>query len=121
MDAIVPYFEWQSDAAYKANPPSGYDFPPHDIFATLEQVRNNLVNDKYDNEYEFQSDLYTSVIGPAHDGHFVLYPDTMVKAFKWVREKSLVSISEDGKSLPVIKLHGMPPAPNSRAFFASNQ
>jgi hypothetical protein len=107
VDSLVPYFEWQSDAGYLANPPPGYDFPAHDIFATLAKVRDNIVADKYENEIEFQTDLYTSVIGPAHDGHFVFYPDALAKAFKWVREQPLVSISEDGNSLPVIKLYSM--------------
>lgn len=107
VDSIVPYLEWQSDAAYKANPPSGYDFPAHDIFATLEKVRDNLVADKYENEIEFQNDLYISVFGPAHDGHFVFYPDAMSKAFNWIREQPLVSISDDGDSLPVMKLYSM--------------
>ncbi len=27
VDAIEPYLEWQSDAAYKANPPADYPYP----------------------------------------------------------------------------------------------
>lgn len=54
---------------------------------------------------EFQEDLY-QVFARAHDGHFVFYPDALTKAIEWGRQRSLVSISEDGSSLPVIKIYG---------------
>ncbi|KAK4161565.1 hypothetical protein QBC43DRAFT_357679 [Cladorrhinum sp. PSN259] len=105
VEAIEPYLEWQSDSAYKADPPQDYFFPPHDVFAALAKVKANLQADKYANEYEFQEDLYISVFGKAHDGHFVFYPDALSRAFEWGRRKALVSISSDGSSLPVIKLY----------------
>jgi hypothetical protein len=105
VDAIEPYLEWQTDAAYKKSPPSSYFYPGYDMFAALDQVKTNLQNDVYKNEYEFQEDLYVSVFGPGHDGHFVFYPDALTKVFEWRRQRSLVSISEDGTSLPVIKLY----------------
>ncbi|POR32523.1 Uncharacterized protein TPAR_07296 [Tolypocladium paradoxum] len=109
VDSIEPYLEWQSDAAYKADPPEDYFYPGFDMFANLAKVKSNLQADKYANEYAFQSDLYKTVFGPGHDGHFVLYPDALSRAFKWKRQRSLVSISEDGTSLPVIKLYDMTP------------
>jgi hypothetical protein len=105
VDALEPYLEWQSDAAYKADPPADYFYPPVDIFAALAKVRANLVADKYAGEYDFQLDLYVTVFGPGHDGHYVFYPDALTKVFQWTRQRSLVSVSEDGSSLPVIKLY----------------
>ncbi|KAL7930666.1 hypothetical protein V8C35DRAFT_324143 [Trichoderma chlorosporum] len=105
IDSLEPYLEWQSDAAYKADPPSDYFYPPHDILKSLASVRADLVADKYTNEYEFQVDLYTRVFGPAHDGHLVFYPDALTIAFEWTRAKPIVSISENGQDLPVIKLY----------------
>jgi hypothetical protein len=105
VDALEPYLEWQSDPAYKADPPAGYYYPGYDLFAALAKVRSNLVADKYPNEYQFQADLYKTVFGPGHDGHYVFYPDALTKVFEWRRQRSLVSISEDGTSLPVIKLY----------------
>ncbi|KAH9213176.1 hypothetical protein DL95DRAFT_390761 [Leptodontidium sp. 2 PMI_412] len=104
VDSMVPYIEWQSDTAWKKNPPADYFYPPHDIFGYLASVKANLQADKYANEYEFQEDLY-QVFARGHDGHFVFYPDALTKAFEWGRKRSLVSISEDGTSLPVIKLY----------------
>ncbi|KAK0100490.1 hypothetical protein ONS95_008438 [Cadophora gregata] len=104
VDSMVPYIEWQSDTAWKKNPPADYFYPPHDIFGYLASVKANLQANKYANEYEFQEDLY-QVFARGHDGHFVFYPDALTKAFEWGRKRSLVSISEDGTSLPVIKLY----------------
>ncbi|KAH7310470.1 hypothetical protein B0I35DRAFT_74703 [Stachybotrys elegans] len=105
VDAIEPYLEWQSDDAYLKDPPKDYFFPPTDIFGSLAKVRENLVADKYEGEYAFQKDLYETVFAPVHDGHFLMYPDVLARAFAWRRQRSLVSISEDGESLPVIKLY----------------
>lgn len=106
VDSIKPYLEWQSDAAYKKDPPKDYFYPGFDIFGNLAKVRANILLGTYDSEYEFQADLYKTVFGPGHDGHYVFYPDALTRAFKWGRQRSLVSVSEDGKSLPVIKLYG---------------
>ncbi|KAL5086249.1 hypothetical protein Trisim1_009576 [Trichoderma cf. simile WF8] len=105
IDSLEPYLEWQTDAAYKADPPADYFYPPHDIFKALAGVRADLVADKYTNEYEFQVDLYARVFAPAHDGHFVFYPDALTIAFEWTRAKPIVSISENGRDLPVVKLY----------------
>lgn len=95
-----------SDAAYKADPPPEYDFPAYDLFAAASSIRQNLVDDVYTSEYAFQSALYEEVFGPGHDGHFVYYPDLLTAVFEWTRQRGLVSISEDGSSLPVIKIYG---------------
>lgn len=105
MDAIEPYLEWQTDSAYKADPPKDYFYPPYDMFAALAEIRANLVNNVYDSEYAFQLDLYFKVFGPGHDGHFVFYPDLLSRAFLFGRQRSLVSVTEDGTSLPVIKIY----------------
>ncbi|KAG6288857.1 hypothetical protein E4U46_002964 [Claviceps purpurea] len=105
VDAIEPYLEWQSDAAFKKNPPKDYAYPGFDMFANLANVKSNLQAGKYASEYEFQIDLYKQVWAPGQDGHFVFYPDLLSKAFKFKRQSlPLVSISEDGTSLPQIKL-----------------
>ncbi|CAD6502332.1 BgTH12-04925 [Blumeria graminis f. sp. triticale] len=104
VDSIEPYLEWQSDLAWKKDPPADYDCPAHDIIAALDQVRRNLVANKYANEYVFQIDLYR-VFLKGCDGHLVIFPDAISKGFAFRRERSLVSVSEDGRSLPVIKLY----------------
>jgi hypothetical protein len=68
LDSLEPYFEWQSDPAYKAHPPPSYFYPPHDIFATYNNIRSKLANDQYKNEYAWHEELYATVFGRAHDG-----------------------------------------------------
>lgn len=105
VDAMAPYLSWQSDAAYKANPPASYPFPGYDIFANLAKIKADLQADKYDGEYSFQLDLYLNIIAKGHDGHLLFYPDALSRVFSFERPKSLVSISEDGVSLPVVKFY----------------
>ncbi|RDW61372.1 hypothetical protein BP5796_11264 [Coleophoma crateriformis] len=101
VDACEPYIEWQSDLAYLKDPPATYFYPPHDVLGTLASVKANLEADVYANEYLFQVDLY-QVFTPAHDGHFVLYPDALTKAFEFGRGVPIVSISKDGVEIPKI-------------------
>ena len=75
VEAIEPYMEWQTDPGYKADPPADYFYPPYDMFAALNKVKSNLQADVYPNEYAFHVDLYTTVFGPGHDGHYVLYSE----------------------------------------------
>lgn len=105
VDSLRPYIDWQSDSAYKTKPPREYPYPGYDLFGALDNVKAKLQANQYANEYQFQQELYTTVFGPGHDGHFVFYPDALTRVFEWRRQRSLISISEDGKSLPVIKVY----------------
>ncbi|KAG5928950.1 hypothetical protein E4U42_007582 [Claviceps africana] len=105
IDAIMPYLDWQSDVEFKKNPPKAYAYPGYDIFGNIAKVKSNLQAGTYASEFDFQLDLYTKVWAPGQDGHFLFYPDLLARPFKWTRQPvPLVSISEDGTSLPVIKL-----------------
>lgn len=104
VDSLKPYLDWQSDEAYKADPPSDYGYPPVQIHEALAKVRENLVNDKYKGEADFQLNLYETVFAPGHDGHYVYYPDAMAKLFSYARQRDIISVSEDGSSIPVIKI-----------------
>lgn len=105
IDELRPYLEWQSDIAFKKDPPSDYFFPPHDIFAALDGIQAGLEADEYPNEYSWQQDMFIKVFGPGHDGHLYVYSDILTNAIEWARPYALVSISEDGSSPPVIKVY----------------
>jgi len=81
VEAIEPYLEWQSDAAYKASPSPDYFFPPYDMFAVLGQIKNDLKADNYAGELQFQEDLYLKVFSAGHDGHFAFFPDALTRVF----------------------------------------
>ncbi|KAF4963704.1 hypothetical protein FSARC_8301 [Fusarium sarcochroum] len=105
MAELEPYVEWQSTLAFLKEPPTDYFFPPHDVSAALNSLRTRLEADKYLNEYEWQEDLYVNVFGPAHDGHFYVFPDVLTNAVEWERPLALVSISNNGSSPPVVKVY----------------
>jgi hypothetical protein len=44
--------------------------------------------------------IYQRLSQRTHDGHFVFVPDVIGGIFNWARPIPLVSVSEDGKSLP---------------------
>ncbi|KAJ3579832.1 hypothetical protein NPX13_g735 [Xylaria arbuscula] len=104
LEELKPFLEWQSDQVYLKNPPSGYPYPPVDILGELETIRSNLEAGKYTSEVEWQEDLYSAIAGKPHNGHLAYHPDLLTVPFEWVRPWSLVSVSEDGTSLPVIKV-----------------
>lgn len=93
------------DSAYKADPPADYSYPAYNMFTNLATIRSKLSNGSYAGEYEFQDELYRTVFGAGHDGHFVLYPDLLTIPFDWNRPLSLVSISDDQSTLPEIKVY----------------
>ncbi|KAI0411433.1 hypothetical protein F5X98DRAFT_54024 [Xylaria grammica] len=104
LDALKPFLEWQSDQAVLKDPPSDYPYPPVDIFGELENIRSNLEADKYSGELEWQEELFKAITGKPHDGHLAYHPDLLTVPFEWVRPWTLVSVSEDGTSLPVVKV-----------------
>ncbi|KAI3333505.1 hypothetical protein F4824DRAFT_503052 [Ustulina deusta] len=117
LEALKPFLEWQSDQAFLKDPPSDYPYPPVDIFGELEEIRSRLQADKYNSEVEWQEDLYKAIAGKPHNGHLSYHPDLLTVPFEWVRPWTLVSVSEDGTSLPVIKVHedATSPSENKRS------
>ncbi|KAI0408309.1 hypothetical protein F4802DRAFT_549300 [Xylaria palmicola] len=104
LDELKPFLEWQSDQAFLKNPPSDYPYPPVDILGGLDRIRSNLEADKYNGELDWQEELYINIAGKPHNGHLSYHPDLLTVPFEWVRPWTLVSVSEDGTSLPVIKV-----------------
>lgn len=97
--------EWQSDLEYLKNPPPDYAYPAVDVMGAIAAVKKKLDTNGYKNHYEFDKDLMETVFFAAHDGHFNYYP-LMMSVFSFSYPRALVSFSEDGTSVPVIKLLG---------------
>jgi len=104
IDELVPYLEFQSDQAWKKNPPKSDTYPGYDMRAELSAIRSGIESGEYKTEYHWQNDLFMRVFGPGHDGHMYMYPD-LLDVFRWERQAALVSISDDGLKLPVIKVY----------------
>jgi hypothetical protein len=104
LDELKPFLEWQSDQAFLKDPPSDYPYPAVDLFRELETIRSNLQAGKYTGELEWQEDLFKNIVGKPHNGHLAYHPDLLTVPFEWVRPWTLVSVSKDGNSLPVIRV-----------------
>lgn len=94
------------DLADLKDPPSDYPYPAHDVLARLADVQAKVNNGSYENEYEYEVELFENVFAPAHSGHFIFYPDLLTTPWAWARGVSLVSISSDGTALPEIFFKG---------------
>ncbi|OCK83485.1 hypothetical protein K432DRAFT_432854 [Lepidopterella palustris CBS 459.81] len=102
VKSIRPYFRWQSTTAYLKNPPAEYIEKiqnPVDIWDGLDEIEKNLTSGVWTQEYEFGWSLY-HLLQSTHDGHFVYVPDVVGTVFNFARPVPLVSVSEDGTSLP---------------------
>ncbi|KAI5205790.1 hypothetical protein E4T39_02813 [Aureobasidium subglaciale] len=103
MQSMRPYLEWQSTTSYLKNPPKEYAEKvqaPYDFWSHFDAVESNVAHGSYASEYDFGWDLY-QLTAQAHDGHFNYIPDS-VGVFTFGRTTALVSVSEDGKSLPLV-------------------
>ncbi len=105
LKALEPYLDWQSDAAYLKDPPTDYEYSPYDLFAGFKEVMSKVDAGKYSGEYEFQKDIQQKIYFPGVDGHFWLTADSM-SVFSFRSPRGVVSYSEDGVALPVIKILG---------------
>ncbi|KAF2766736.1 hypothetical protein EJ03DRAFT_174479 [Teratosphaeria nubilosa] len=98
LDSIRPYLNWQTTIEYLKDPPAEYAElvqAPYDFYARYEEIYSKAKSGSYKNEYAFGFDLY-EVFQRAHDGHFVIYPDSVTLIFSYGRTAPLVSVSDDG-------------------------
>lgn len=79
----------------------------------LDDIRSNVTSGKFQGEFVFQRSINDLTI-KAHDGHFSYIMDAL-PVFSWARSDCgpLVSISDDGKSMPKIYRFG-----TSAAFYS---
>ena len=73
--------------------------PPYDFWGTWDAIKANTSAGAYANEHEFGWAVYRA-FQLAHDGHFVIYPDSVTLIMSFGRTTPLVSVSTDGSSIP---------------------
>ncbi|KAM0429617.1 hypothetical protein ACHAPT_006220 [Fusarium lateritium] len=99
LDYLEPLIGFQSTLEVLADPPEGYLFPGVNVLGGLDTIRDNLNNDKYENQYQVMTDL-RSLFAAANDLHFD-YPPALLNTFLYVRRGlDFQSISSDGLNLP---------------------
>ncbi|KAI9650895.1 hypothetical protein NHQ30_000930 [Ciborinia camelliae] len=103
IEFIEPYIQFQSTLAYLKNPPPGWLFPGVDILGGLTQMKALLFSGGYNTQWDFEKDMWSLVNILPHDFHFNLPLPLINSVFQFfVLNGSLVSISEDGLSLPKV-------------------
>ena len=103
IDSIMPYMQWQSTLAYLRSPLSGYMFEAIDLLEGLKKISQNVIDQVYNSEYEFEVAL-NSFFNRAHDSHLTFVPDGVGNSFRFEVGESLVSVSSDGQELPKLYL-----------------
>jgi hypothetical protein len=98
MELAKEYVPYQSSLAWLKKPFESYQGPSIDVLARIDQVIQNLRDDKYANHYELELDLIAIEHG-THEGHFSL-PKPLSGLFLWQLPETIVSVSRDGKELP---------------------
>jgi hypothetical protein len=104
LESMKPYLNWQTTISYLKDPPKDYADkiqPPYDFWGVFNAIEANVAAGAYASEYDFGWDVYEA-FQQAHDGHFGFTPDSVGSVFTFGRTVALASVSEDGKSLPVI-------------------
>jgi hypothetical protein len=92
--------QFQSTLEFTKDPPSGWVRPATDLIGGLDTLQHRLNASVYNNEYDFQFDLYR-LVNSAYDFHLVYTPD-IVNVFSFGFGTALYSLSQDGLSLPEV-------------------
>jgi len=107
IQALRPFFEWQSTLDYNKKPPRGYLSEGIDLFRGLDELEEILRADfaPWPSLFDFLAELQT-VKGRLRDGHFGSVP-LLLGLVTLQPGVEFVSISQDGEVLPEIFLYGM--------------
>ncbi|KAF2256639.1 hypothetical protein BU26DRAFT_526971 [Trematosphaeria pertusa] len=96
IDELKVVWQWQSEAGWLKNTPEEWENGPLDIEAELDNILNNL--DSFSSEYAVQLAIQNITVRTGNF-HFNYQPD-ILQAFTWWRQVAVVSISDDGTSMP---------------------
>lgn len=96
--------QFQSTLAYLASPPPGYQQPAVDLLGGLAQIKQDVDNKTFSNEYDFELALYR-LLSAAHDDHLIMNGG-ILSSFYYGAPFDIVSLSLDGKELPKLYMAG---------------
>ncbi|KAI4725125.1 hypothetical protein E4T49_07137 [Aureobasidium sp. EXF-10728] len=86
LSGLRTFLEFQSDLDYLADPTVGRIYPGIDLLAGLDKLTSMLEDETYENEYDFQMDVF-KLFSAAYDGHLSYVPD-IVDVFAFGRLQS---------------------------------
>lgn len=96
--------QFHSTLAYLKDPPASYQQPAVDLLAGLDQIRQQIEEGVFQNQYAFEAHLQ-NLIYSAHDTHLRLVSGVLA-AFSFAAPFGIVSVSEDGIQLPKVYVTG---------------
>lgn len=96
--------QFESDLEIFKNPPAGYQMPSADIIGGLDAMESKAASGVYRSQFDFDSELKI-LIASAYQGHFAVMPCSL-SLFTFHNPASLVSISQNGTSLPELYMKG---------------
>lgn len=100
IEGVRSYLVFQTTTVFNANPPDSYQQPAIDIEARLDQLRSEVEEGVYDNQYDFDVAMQSIIVG-VHDGHFSLNMG-VYGLFSWLLPDTIVSVSSDGQEIPEV-------------------
>lgn len=106
IDALLKMVQFQSNLAYLRDPPEGYENPPVDIIAGLEDIRNRASSNEYSNQFDFEAAIAT-LLNSARDGHLGFDGPTFASAVAWRRDFATVLVSvtlDDGQRESIMQV-----------------
>ncbi|KAK4552583.1 hypothetical protein LTR86_010227 [Recurvomyces mirabilis] len=92
--------QFQSTLEYIKQPPSDYQQPAVDLLAGLQAIQDEVNNNGFANEYQFEAALQ-DLIYSAHDAH-VSFVAGLLSSFNFGSANGLTSVSLDGVALPKV-------------------
>ena len=102
IEELKEFINFQSNLNYRKDRIENYD-EPLDVISELDEIANNIQDGNYESDYEVQTAMYL-LFQKVRDFHFVFMPD-LVTALPFFRNGGqIISLSEDGLSLPQVYL-----------------
>jgi hypothetical protein len=129
LDAVVPYFRWQSNTVWLKDPPAEYAEkvqPAVDIWGELETIRSKVEAGEYDNEFDVCLPyclILLSLIGSSSGLTFTHYPSPRMTAILFTSLTQLVKSSIGHALLPLFLFRKMArncPSLTSMQMFSQN-
>jgi hypothetical protein len=103
---LAKLLQFQSTISFLKDPPEGYPNPPVDLLSGLNDIKTNITNGVYKNQYDFEGDI-ARLMDKSFEGHLAFDGRVYTDVFKWARDKSitLISSSTDG-GIPKVYCNG---------------
>ncbi|TDZ29073.1 Peptidase S41 family protein ustP [Colletotrichum spinosum] len=102
IDYYNDTMQFQSTLEHLKSPPPGYQQPAFDLMRSLQDLKQNVTDGVFQNQYDFEATMQHLVYS-VHDAHVYLRAGVL-SAFSFASPVALVTASIDGKETPKVYL-----------------